>query len=183
MTGGAAVNPVENMLVKQEPIDLELSTWNNIAARFTPRKDKALKRGITEAMHLDGALPGPTLEDWLKFYCPPNSPLEHHHERMHEHDREHAELVARDAAKKAAKKIFKSRAYFVTSGVPKGAKLRFQPQNSPQFGPLTRKEQRREQDLRAQEYARVSRRIPHFVPLRSAALRGGGLRVNRKIRR
>ena len=128
-------------------------------------------------MHLDGALPDSTLQNWFEFYCTPGSSPEHQH---HEHQRERAELAARDAARKAAKKPVKRRAYPVTPGVSKGARLRFQPTNLPQPGPLTKKEQRMEQDCRAQEYARVSRRVPHLGPLRTTALRGGR-RVYRKL--
>ena len=124
-------------------------------------------------MHLDGTLPDSTLENWLQFYCPPDSSIKHQH---HERAREHAELVARDAARKAAKKPVKRRAYPVSAGVSNGSQRRFQPQ----LGALTKKEQRMEQDLRAQENARASRRVPHLIPLRAAALRGGR-RVYRKL--
>ncbi|KAF7373656.1 hypothetical protein MSAN_00576400 [Mycena sanguinolenta] len=170
MTGenDTSLTHIGNNSVKQEPVDLELISWDNTKAPFIPRRDKALKR---EAMHLqEGALPSSTLQDWLDHYCPPVTPVR----GPKYYRRKHAELIACDAAKKAAKKLKRHTP-------PAVATKPHHPRISPNLlGPHTKtKERREEEELRAQKHAKATIRVSRFVPLRAVALRGG-LRVYRK---
>ncbi|KAF8171608.1 hypothetical protein K438DRAFT_2058165 [Mycena galopus ATCC 62051] len=96
MTSNIPLTGIENTVVKQgctEAIDVEAINWENVVAQFTPRKDKALKRDTTEAMHLDGAVPSEVLQTWLHHYRTPATPPGLQYRRQ-----KHAEKV-RKAAK------------------------------------------------------------------------------------
>ncbi|KAJ6452845.1 hypothetical protein C8R45DRAFT_1112865 [Mycena sanguinolenta] len=155
MTGKAntPVTAIENTAIKQEPIDVEVTNWDNIVARFTPRKDKALKR---EAMHLDGEVPSNILQSWLTHYEPLNHDPPTAPSRGPQHyRRKRAEQVACDNARKAATKKHNQR---VHAPATREAKPCYPFRNFHNtLGPhATAKERLEQQECRAQEHAKAN---------------------------
>ncbi|KAJ6510910.1 hypothetical protein C8R45DRAFT_921610 [Mycena sanguinolenta] len=130
--------------VKSESIDVDLISWDNTTAPFTPRTDKAFKR---EAMHLDGAMPHTPLRNWLDNYRPPTTPIcgpEYYRKKRAEH-------VACEAARKTAK-TFKKHA----GNAPKACGYPKISHNAVVGPQANAKERREAQECRAQEHAKAS---------------------------